>query len=288
MPELGEWQKRFMLVLLQTILVIRGKVNFRQLARHSDVSEKTFRRGFRRDFDFEQFNLHCLEQRPVKGELVAVMDASYLAKSGKQRYGLGKFYSGCLGRAVKGLEISELALIDRDSRQAFAFSTSQTVDEPGKSRPQLYACHGKDCAPKLPKELKYLLVDGYYSKKDFLDGVGALERELEIIGTLRCDANLRYLYRGAYSGVGRPKRYDGKVDFQDLSRFVYEGEVDKDLHLYVQTLWHVGLKRTLRVVLLLNTSKPKSRYILLFSTDLTLSGTAILGLYRLRFQIEIV
>ena len=116
--------------------------------------------------------------------------------------------------------------------------------------------------------------------------MSALEQPLEIVGKLRCDANLRYFYRGAYAGRGRPKRYDGKVDVSDLSRFVYEAEVDNNLHLYTQTLWHVSLKRTLRVVLLLNTSQAKPRYLLLFSTDLDLSGAEILELYRLRFQIE--
>ena len=86
--------------------------------------------------------------------------------------------------------------------------------------------------------------------------------------------------------MGRPKRYDGKVDFGDLSRFVYEGEVSKDLHVHTQTLWHASLKRSLRVVLLLNTSKDKPRYILLFSTDLFLSGCELVELYKLRFQIE--
>lgn len=286
MPELGEWQKRFLLVLFPTLLLLRGKVNFSQLAHHSELSERTYRRGFRREFDFEAFNLHCVEQRSVKGELVAAMDASYVPKSGKQTFGLGKFYNGCLGRAVKGLEISEIALIDRDTRQAFSFSTKQTVEELGSTRPQLYAEHVKDCATSLPEEVKYLLVDGYYSKKHFIDPVCNLDQGLEIVGKLRCDANLRYFYRGAYSGKGRPKRYDGKVEFSDLGRFVYEGDVEEDLHLYVQTLWHVGLKRTIRVVLLLNTSKAKPRYILLFSTDLTLTGSELVNLYRLRFQIE--
>ena len=285
MPGVGKWQRDFLRQLFSTVLLVYGKLNFSNLARHSELDEKTYRRGFRRDFDFEMFNLHCLGQRTTSGELVAALDASYLAKSGKQTFGLGKFYSGCIGRAVKGLEISELALIDRDSRQAFAFSTRQTVAKAGKSRVEQYAEHVKACAETLPKEVNYLLVDGYYSKKGFVDTVCALGK-LEVVGKLRCDANLRYLYRGAYCGKGRPKRYDGKVDFGDLSRFVYESETEPQLHIYTQTLWHVGLKRLLRVVLLLDTSKAKPRYILLFSTDLSLTGKEILDLYKLRFQIE--
>ena len=286
MPEVGKWQRNFLRHLFSSVLLVCGRLNFSSLARHSALSEKTYRRGFRRSFDFEGFNLRCIEQRVEKGRLVAALDASHLPKSGKRTYGLGKFYSSCLGKAVHGLELSELALIDCDSRQAFAFSTRQTVDEAGKTRPELYAEHVKDCATKLPSEVEHLLVDAYYAKKHFLDTVCALARGLDVVGKLRCDANVRYLYRGAYAGRGRPKRYDGKVDFQNLSRFVYEGEVAQHLHLYVQNVWHVGLKRSIRLVLLLNTSQGKTRYILLFSTDLQLTGAAILDLYRLRFQIE--
>ena len=190
MPEVGKWQQTFLVSLFSTLL-LTSKVNFSSLARHSDLSEKTFRRWFRREFDFERFNLHCLEQRPDKGELVAAMDASYLPKSGKKTYGLGKFYNGCLGKAVKGLEISELALIERGSRQAFAFSTKQTLAEPGKTRLEQYAEQVEDCAARFPKDLKYLLVDGYYSKKAFVDRVCGAEKRLELVGKLRCDANLK-------------------------------------------------------------------------------------------------
>lgn len=286
MPELGEWQKRFLLILFHTVLLLRGKVNFSNLARHSALNEKTYRRNFRRAFNFRQFNLHCIEQRPVKGKLLAAMDASHVAKSGDKTYGLGKFYSGCLGKAVKGLELSEIALIDCETRQAFAFSSRQTAAGQGRSRLDQYTQQLSDCAPELPDGVTHLVVDGYYTKKQFVDKACALERGLKLVGKLRCDANLKYFYKGSYSGFGRPKRYDGKVDFSDLSRFIYEGEVDKDLHVYAQTVWHVSLKRTIRVVLLLNTSKAKSRYILLFSIDLFLTGCEILALYKLRFQIE--
>ena len=284
MPELGVWQKRFVTTLFSTVLLLRGRMNFSSLARHSPLNEKTYRRGFRREFDFVTFNLNCIEQRETKGELAAVMDASFLAKSGKKTYGLGRFYNGCTGKAERGLEISELALVDKTSEQAFSLSCRQTVDETGKTRPELYAEQVETCHSYLPKDVKHLLVDGYYSKKSFIDPVCALG--LDLVGKLRCDADLRYLYRGAYQGRGRPKQYDGKVSFDNLARWVYEGEVEPDLHLFAQTLWHVSLKRIIRVTLLQNTSQQTSRHILLFSTDLSLSGREMLRLYKLRFQIE--
>ena len=50
--------------------------------------------------------------------------------------------------------------------------------------------------------------------------------------------------------------YDGKVDWQDLSRFEYITEQD-GLELYTQVLNHVSLKRTLRVVVVLDRRDPK-------------------------------
>jgi hypothetical protein len=35
----------------------------------------------------------------------------------------------------------------------------------------------------------------------------------------RVDANLRYLYTGEQKKLGAPRKYDGKVDCHDLSRF---------------------------------------------------------------------
>lgn len=286
MGNVGEWQKRFMLNLFETVLLIHGKINFSTLGRHSELNEKTYRRWFEKDFDFLKFNLACISQRPEQGELVAIMDASHIAKSGTKTFGLGKFYSGCIGKAVKGLELSEIALLDLKSRQAFALDSQQTIDNAGKARPELYAEQFTKLADDLPKDLKYLLVDAYYTKKSFIDPICQLERGIEMIGKLRSDANLRYLYKGSYQGLGRPKRYDGKVDFKDLSRFVYEGEAETHLHLYTQTVWHAHLKRMIRLVLILNTQAPKPRYILLFSTDLELMGKELMKLYQLRFQIE--
>jgi hypothetical protein len=50
--------------------------------------------------------------------------------------------------------------------------------------------------------------------------------DLEQIGKLRHDANLRWLYKGKQKPCGRPKCYDGKVNFDDLSRFELVDEID--------------------------------------------------------------
>jgi hypothetical protein len=67
------------------------------------------------------------------------------------------------------------------------------------------------------------------------------------------------------------------------------GEVDKDIFLYSQIVWHVSLKRKIRIVYLVNTSNPdKVRVALLFSTDINLRPESVYAYYKARFQIEFI
>ena len=128
-----------------------------------------------------------------------------------------------------------------------------------------------------------MIADGYYSKRKFLDGVRALG--LHQMGKLRRDANLRYLYQGVgRPGPGRPKTYDGKVQWDDLSRFERVHSEDDGIVLYHQVLNHVHLRRNLRVVLVVDTRT--QRRAVLFSTDTDLDAKTLYRGYKARFQIE--
>jgi len=54
MSNLGEHQKKFIITLITTLTLNRGKANFRNLSRYSYLSEKTYSRWSRRQFDFRQ------------------------------------------------------------------------------------------------------------------------------------------------------------------------------------------------------------------------------------------
>ncbi len=151
-----------------------------------------------------------------------------------------------------------------------------------------YLQHLSDVKPSLLENEKYTVVDGYFSKKKFVDGVRDLD--LHQIGKLRCDANMRYLYTGPKreKGSGRHKTYDGKVNWQDLSRFSYIQTQD-GIAIYSLVLNHVSLKRNLKAVVLLDhTNKDKKKYAILFSTDKDLSAKTIVRYYKARFQIEFI
>jgi IS4 transposase len=141
--------------------------------------------------------------------------------------------------------------------------------------------------PHLPEAVKYLVGDGFYGKKGFVDGVRG--QDLHLIGKLRIDANMRYLYTGAQKPRGAHRKYDGKVDLNDLSRLDYICEVDENTHVYSKVPWHVTLKRRIRVAYLVNCQNPdKISAALLFSTDTEISPECLYAYYKARFQIEFI
>ena len=60
MPGLGQPQRKFLATLFVTILVLRGRVNFRNLSRYCDYSERTIARQFREPFDWPDFHQRVL------------------------------------------------------------------------------------------------------------------------------------------------------------------------------------------------------------------------------------
>lgn len=128
-------------------------------------------------------------------------------------------------------------------------------------------------------------MDSAYANAPFIEGV--LPEKLDIISKLRQNANLHYVFEGPQKAKGAPRKYDGKVNFSDLSRFIRLEDVESGMELYTLVVWHRTWKRKIRLALLVNRREGKPpQYILLFSTDLNLSAEKILKFYKLRFQIE--
>jgi hypothetical protein len=230
-----------------------------------------------------------------RSEVVSAHDASFIPKSGKQTFGLGHFFNGCASRAERGLEISTLAVVDVTRRCAFTLAVAQTPpgEEPTKAKPEesrvdFYKQQLRAHRHRLPSGLIYHCVDGYYAKKKYLDEVVSLK--LHAITKLRSDADCWFLYTGPHpKRRGARRKYDGKVNFQALSRFENLGTMDDEphLHLYTAVVWHKTLQRRLRIVVVLNRKDPaKPRFIVLGATDTDLHGRKLVELYASRFQIE--
>lgn len=288
MASITKPQDKFLSTLFATILVLRGRVNFLNLSRYADYSEKTFRRQFQKEFDFLDFNLRASHQAIASTSTQLIgQDTSFIPKSGKRTYGLDKFFNSCAGRAQRGLELSLLSLIDVERHTAYALSARQTPPalKENETRIDFYLQHLREARPRLPQQVNYGVFDGYFAKRKFVSGVCSLN--LHVISKLRHDARLRYLYEGAQKRRGRRRRFDGKVSLDDLRRFESVGCVEADIHLYTAVVNSISLQRNIRVVVVVNRKeKEKPRLAILFSTDTELSATDIYRFYKARFQLE--
>lgn len=267
MPGISQPQKKFLITLFSTILLVYGKVNFTNLSRYSYLSEKTYRRHFLKSFNFTQFNQYFLESAlNPEHTVIAVIDCSFLRKSGKKTDGKGYFYNGVAGKSEQGLEISVISIVEIESRLSYSLSVQQTPSrpqikpvkklpqnpkncwskksrkkqEPQSSTPDItrvddYAQHLKNTRYFFPNSVRYLVADGYYYRSKFWEAVRDLN--LDFIGKLRSDANLRYLYTGEQKKLGAPRKYDGKVDCHDLSRLNFVKEIKPGVSLYTLIAW---------------------------------------------------
>lgn len=88
-------QQRFLTILFSTIIVMCGKVNFRNLSRYSEMSERTYRRQFSRSYNFIKGNAEIIKIAilPTSRQIIAT-DCSFIKKSGKGTYGIEYFYNG--------------------------------------------------------------------------------------------------------------------------------------------------------------------------------------------------
>lgn len=201
-------QAKFLVTLFSTILIVCGRVNFTHLSRYSNLSERTYRRQFEQRFDFTRFNaalVRLASENP--SEWLAVMDCSFVAKSGKATFGIDRFWNGCASRVETGLEVSVVAVVNVETRVSYALSAHQTFAQgmlPSFTRLDPYL-HQLDCVQfQLPSTVRYLAVDGAYAKAAFVSG--AIELKLPVISKLRCDANLRYLHTGPQKPQGRKRK----------------------------------------------------------------------------------
>jgi len=293
--KVGAWQRKFLRELMRTLLAMRGRVNFTNLARYSVFCEQTFRRHFRKAFDWVAFNLVIFRLRRHPAEpLIGAFDCTFLPKSGKKTWGLGHFFSSAAGKNKRGLEVSILGAITTKSREPVGLDATQTPSisagkRSGYSRVDFYCEQLLDLAPRLRKAglpIDHWVGDGYYAKQKVLEAIDAVGADL--VTRLRSDANLHYL-----PGAGLTTDEPGdKIDWtapEGLRRgFDQIGCLADRPEIQVLTTlgYSPHFDRALRIVLL--ATADFSEQVVLCSTDTEQPADQIAEYYRLRYQLEFV
>ena len=282
---------------MTTIFVVCGKVNYTNLSRYSEFSERTYRRHLERGMGVARLNQSMNEQvRREQSPQIAVVDCTFLEKSGRHTHGLDWFYNGKTQRTEKGLELSVVAIVDVERHTGYTLSAQQTeaglstpmgeTTAPLGNRVNFYLGHLAECMMSFPEWIQYVVADGFYSKYKWVTGV--VQLGFQAIGKLRCDAHLKFLYDVPYQGRGARRKYDGKVNLKDHRRFQLVERLEDGVCLYTAVVWSVSLKRKVRLAYLLKEQQGRRSYVVLFSTDLEIDPVFLYRCYAARFQIEFI
>jgi len=288
--KLNKCRRDFMIEIFMLYLSIPSRINFLQLGRYSCFGEQRFRRQFEQGFDFFGFN-KALSMPWIGGRTAVAFDPSFIHKSGKQTPGIGYFWSGCAGRALRGIEILGLSVIDADTRLSFHLDAVQTpptncLQDNELSLIDWYAGVIKEYRIQILSITNYVVADAYFSKKNFVEKI--LQCSLHLISKLRDDADLTYLSIQPKTGKkGRPQKYGAKVDVNNLDfKHFIQVENDKGIIAYSAVVYSKALVRNILLVVEQFQIKGKTTYRLLFSTDNMQAPIDVIDIYHTRFQIE--
>ena len=286
MNEVNKWQYDFLLEIFGLFLSIKGRLNFLQFARYGNHNEQRYRNQFNKHFNFLKFNRNLVSEYGGK-HLTIAFDPSYVSKSGKATHGVGYYWSGVASKTKWGLEIGGVAAIDIENHTAFHLEAIQT---PNDLETETLLTHYTKVLIQRKEELqlvsKYVVADAYFSKYGFVSELS--NNGFETVSRLRDDADLQYKFKGIQKkGKGRPKKYDGKVDYKNLKEEHFKKIEQSDkTKIYQGMVYSKSLKRDINLIVVYTMKKGKWVHKLYFCTDLALSAQLVLKYYQTRFQIE--
>jgi hypothetical protein len=288
---LSKPRRDFLLALYGALLCFVGRATMRNLSRFGSGNERRLSRHFAQRLEWATLNWLALQECGVTSHrMMACLDATFLPKSGKHTYGLAWFHNGVHSRSEKGCEAIHLGLVDLDEHTAYTLAVDQTPAECGDdaSRMDFYADLVCTHAPELlSHSVTHLACDGAFSKHKFVSRV--THAGLHMVGKLRKDSDLRYLFTGPHpKRRGRKKQFDGKVDLVTLSRFSSRHKPEQQRELLWCEVNSPCFKKTIRVVVVREYDKPVSKQGILFTTDLEMDPEEVLRMYAARFQQEFI
>lgn len=279
---------------MKTLLCVCGRANFTNMSRYSELNEKTYRRNYAKPLAFTTIHSKLIEQcSSPEQERIAAIDCTFVPKSGKKTEGLDHFYNGSHSKSERGLEWSLLSIVDLNQNTAYPLNAIQTKASKSNTRTQQYLEQVQENRDALPKDIEYLVGDGYYSKKPWIDGIRKLK--LHVIGKLRSDARLKYFYTGPQKSRGRKRQYSENVDLNAIDNppehgagFEWIATVDEKIDVYSAWVYSPAFKQAIKVVYLRKVTTTGFSTALLFCTDKSCPALDVYRYYKARFQIEFI
>jgi hypothetical protein len=290
----------FILHILPLWLGMNCRMTFLNLGRWGGRNEKTYRTMFKKAFDWLCFNCALVKACLGDRKVIAVFDPSFIKKSGSKTYGRARFWSSTQGRALQGLEIGCLAFVGVSDHTALhglaeQSPTPQSLKKEGRTLVDHYTQVVMDHASRILALTPYLVVDGYFMKKEFI--LPVLQKGLQVITKARGDADLRYLYKGRQKTKGRKKLFDGKVNTRSVDRRrLHLLSSNKQRDIFSGVVYSVRLKRPVLAAIIYYKDEKTGAYLkdkkgrikpdIIISTDTQMKPRVMCHYFELRYQIE--
>jgi len=321
---------RQLTLIVPALLAMTGRVTMLGISRWTEPggSYRTIQRFYNSTIAWAKVNWifirhHLLDPTDT---LLIGGDETVVTKSGKETYGLDRFFSSLYGKPVPGLSFFSLSLISVNQRTSYPVMLEQglkeTEEKPApkaaskkakkpaekKGRPQgsrnknrrevelkPYLSHIQTMLKKLlaliglDLKVVYCVMDGAFVHNYALQMVR--QCSLHLISKLRADAALYFPYTGPQKKRGARKKYGQKLDYAHLpEQYLQETTVRDGIqtNIYHLTGWHKRFPDRLNIVIIrkLNLKTQAWAQVVLFSSDLELAYDQLIDYYRLRFQIE--
>lgn len=317
-------------LIIQAMLAMSGRVTMLGISRWtgSGGSYRTMLRFFHTVIPWATlfwvfFRKHLFRANEI---YLLAGDEVVISKSGKQTYGLDRFFSSLASKPISGLSFFTLSLVSVEKRHSFPIQIEQVIksdieknsqsptqeikqqEKRGRGRPKGSKNKNKTqviltsellriqmmikslfnlLAKFIP--LTYLVLDGHFGNNNALQM--ARQVNLHIISKLRYDAALYIPYQSPDPNSRSRRKYGDKIDYHNIpNNYLCKSTIDEDIQtdVYQATLLHKEFAQALNVVILVKTNLQTNAcsHVILFSSDLKLSSEKIIDYYKLRFQIE--
>jgi len=281
--------QRQLQIISEAMLTMSGRVTMLGMSRWTEKggSYRTLQRFFNKPIPWASLNWAIAKKFLTKnGVILAGGDATTVTKSGKETFGLGKFFSSIYSRAVPGIAFQSLSLIDVVQRKSWPVLMEQIHPKEKKqatqSKEKKVSKHGRG-RPKGSKNknrkdvvlnaemtqvqwmlrqlltliegtltVVYFVYDGAYGNNMAVQMTRQVG--LHLISKLRHNSALYFIWNGEYSGKGRPRIYGEKVDYQNLpSEHRKDERTEGDIHtsIYQFSARHKKFSGSLNIVIIL-------------------------------------
>ena len=329
-PHLSTTTLRQFCRIVSAVLAMTGGVTMRNISRWTKKggSYRTVQRFFNTVIPWDRlcwvfFQVHLYDPDDV---YLLAGDETVVPKIGDTTYGLSRFFSSIIGKAIPGLAFFAVSIISVKKRRSYPMLMEQVVrGEPSTSPKKATVSKtsetkGKPGRPKGSKnrnktqvvlndtlkqvqsmlktvlatlrgaiKIEYFLLDGYFGNNNTLQMVR--DCGLHLISKLRRDAALYVPPTTPYQGRGRPALYGEKFNPREIDhKYQVSTQTQGNIttEVYQIECRHKRFPDPLNVVCLLktDTKTEEKSHVLLFSSDLDLEAETLIDYYSLRFQIE--